>query len=167
MGADSGYNDPKTTKKPKTKPKPKPSGKTGWDAIARDDLRSAVNSSLRGFDVTVQVKPGAAKKNKALIAKAKSAGVNVVVAKGQQYIKSVGSRDPVTGLRIGYVAGTSARAQRAVAQGAAVAKRFAGYKPRLAAERAKNPGAKRVSIQMTPEEKKTLKFYRKGKYGEG
>ena len=182
MGVDSGYNDQKTTKKPKPKTKPKPSGKTGryaakgkdkavgqtgWDSVARDDLRNAVKSSLRGFDVTVQVKPGAAKKNKASIAKAKSAGVNVVVAKGQQYFKSAGSRDPETGLRIGYVAGTSARAQRAVAQGAAISKRFAGYKPRLAAERAKNPGAKRVSIQMTPEEKKTLKFYRKGKYGEG
>jgi len=185
MGVDSGYNNPKTTKKPKQKPnpKPKPSGKagryaaqgkdkavgqTGWDSVARDDLRDAVKSSLRGFDVTVQVKPGAAKKNKASIAKARSAGVNVVVAKGQQYLKSAGSRDPGTGLRIGYVAGTSARAQRAVAQGAAVAKRFAGYKPRLAAERAKNPTATSVSIQMTPEEKKTLKkFYRKGKYGEG
>ena len=98
MGVDSGYNDQKTTKKPKPKPKPKPSGKTGryaargkdkavgqtgWDSVARDDLRDAVNSSLRGFDVTVQVKPGSAKKNKASIAKARSAGVNVVVAKGQ------------------------------------------------------------------------------------
>ena len=145
--------------------KDKAVGQTGWDSVARDDLRNAVKSSLRGFDVTVQVKPGAAKKNRESIAKARSAGVNVLVKKGQQFFSSSGSRDAATGLRIGYTAGTSARAQRAVAEGAAISKRFAGYKPRLDAARKANPGASQVSIDMTKEEKKTLKsFYRKGKY---
>jgi hypothetical protein len=145
--------------------KDKAVGQTGWDSVARDDLRDAVKSSLRGFDVTVQVKPGAAKKNRASIAKARSAGVNVVVKKGKQSFSSSGSRDAATGLRIGYTAGTSARAQRAVAQGAAISKRFAGYKPRLEAARKANPDARKISIDMTKEEKKTLKsFYRKGKY---
>lgn len=145
--------------------KDKAVGQTGWDSVARDDLRDAVKSSLRGFDVTVQVKPGAAKKNRASIAKARSAGVNVIVKKGKQFFSSSGSRDTATGLRIGYTPGTSARAQRAVAQGAAISKRFAGYKPRLEAARKASPDASKVSIEMTKEEKKTLKnFYRKGKY---
>jgi hypothetical protein len=148
----------------KKAPKNKPVGKTGWDAVARDDLRDAFKSSLRGFDVTVQIKPGAAKKNAALIKKAKSAGVNVVVKKGKQFYTSAGARSAETGLRIGYTPGTSARAQRAVAEGAATAKRFAGYKPRLLEARKANPGASEVSIQMTDEEKK---FYRKGKYKGG
>ncbi len=148
--------------------KDKAVGQTGWDSVAREDLRGAVKSSLRGFDITVQVKPGAAKKNRASIAKARAAGAKVIVAKGQQYFSSRGSMDTSTGLRIGYVPGTSARAQRAVAQGAAISQRFAGYKPRLEAARKASPGASKVSIDMTKEEKKTLKkFYRKGKYGEG
>jgi hypothetical protein len=145
--------------------KDKAVGQTGWDSVARDDLRDAVKSSLRGFDVTVQVKPGAARKNRASIARARSAGVNVIVKKGQQFYSAAGARDASTGLRIGYTPGTSARAQRAVAQGAAISKRFAGYKPRLEAARKANPDASKVSIEMTKEEKKTLKnFYRKGKY---
>lgn len=148
--------------------KDKAVGQTGWDSVARDDLRDAVKSSLRGFSVTVQVKPGAAKKNKASIAKAKAAGVNVVVAKGKQYFKSAGSRNPETGLRTGYVPGTSPREKRAVEEGAAIAKRFAGYKPRLEEARLANPNASRVRIMMTKEEKKTLKkSYRRGKFGEG
>ena len=145
--------------------KDKAVGQTGWDSVARDDLRDATKSSLRGFDTTVQLKPGAAKKNRASIAKARSAGVKVIVKKGQQFFSSAGSLDPSTGLRIGYTAGTSARAKSAIAQGAAISKRFAGYKPRLEAARKANPDAKKISIDMTKEEKKTLKsFYRKGKY---
>ena len=96
--------------------KDKAVGQTGWDSVARDDLRDALKSRALGFDVTVQVKPGSAKKNIRSIAKAKAAGVNVIVAKGQQYFKSAGAADPATGVRVGYTPGTSAREQRIVAE---------------------------------------------------